>query len=266
MILFRNRIVKGEPHWHSYFLCGVQGVLDRINNEASGHATKSELLGMDCLVSSSVPVSAGLSSSSALVCAAAIALAHTNSEILVSKLSLNGHRTVFADLCARSERYIGTEGGGMDQAIALLATPGKAKLIDFNPLVTHDMQLPVDATFVVANSLVKANKAASFTFNHRVIECRLAAKILAITHNIDPTTISKLIDIQRALNQSLDEIIITTKSTLHELVYSKSEVAVLLQLSEEELNKSVLLSEHNASPEFYLRQRALHVFEGMFGY
>jgi N-acetylgalactosamine kinase len=29
-----------------------------------------------------------------------------------------------AEVCAKSERYIGTEGGGMDQAIACMATEG----------------------------------------------------------------------------------------------------------------------------------------------
>jgi len=31
-----------------------------------------------------------------------------------------------AELCAKSERYIGTEGGGMDQAIACMATDGNS--------------------------------------------------------------------------------------------------------------------------------------------
>lgn len=34
-----------------------------------------------------------------------------------------------ASLCAECERYIGTQGGGMDQAIAFLATEGKLSVI-----------------------------------------------------------------------------------------------------------------------------------------
>jgi len=262
--------VKGEPHWYSYFLCGVQGVLDTIHaNTDKVVAIEAPLHGMNCLVSGSIPPSAGLSSSSALVCAAAISFAHTNSSSTADKLSLDRHRTALADVCARSERFIGTEGGGMDQAIVLLATQGQAKLIDFNPLVTSDVELPLNATFVVANSLVKANKAASSSFNQRVVECRLAAKILAAAHHIDPSTIQKPIDIQRALNQSIEEIIVTTKSILHEDVYSINEVASLLNLSQQELESTVLMtgkmsSDSTCMTEFHLRQRALHVFQGSF--
>lgn len=34
-----------------------------------------------------------------------------------------------ANLCAECERYIGTQGGGMDQAIAFLATEGKLSVM-----------------------------------------------------------------------------------------------------------------------------------------
>ena len=63
-----------------------------------------------------IPPSAGLSSSSALVCAAALGFSHVNG-IPFTKHEL-------AEYCAKTERYIGTEGGGMDQAIAILATKG----------------------------------------------------------------------------------------------------------------------------------------------
>lgn len=77
---------------------------------------KEELKGMTARIHGLIPPSAGLSSSSALVCAAALAFAHTN--------GLQFKKQELADYCARSERYIGTEGGGMDQAIAMLATQG----------------------------------------------------------------------------------------------------------------------------------------------
>lgn len=72
--------------------------------------------GLNARIHGSIPPSAGLSSSSALVCAAALSLAYAN-QVPFTKQQL-------ADRCAKSERYIGTEGGGMDQAIAMLATRG----------------------------------------------------------------------------------------------------------------------------------------------
>lgn len=56
-------INKSDPQWHNYFLCGVKGILEH---------SKSVNGGMSCMVSGCVPPSAGLSSSSALVCCAAL--------------------------------------------------------------------------------------------------------------------------------------------------------------------------------------------------
>lgn len=39
-----------------------------------------------------------------------------------------------AQLSATCEHYVGTQSGGMDQAISIMAKPGYAKLIEFNPV------------------------------------------------------------------------------------------------------------------------------------
>jgi N-acetylgalactosamine kinase len=57
------------------------------------------------------------------------------------------------NMCASFERFIGTEGGAMDQAICLLGETGAAKLIGFSPLTVNDVKLPKHMTFVVTHSL-----------------------------------------------------------------------------------------------------------------
>ena len=103
-------IDKGVPHWFKYFLCGIKGVME------SPKISSVEWKGAKVLVSGYIPPSAGLSSSSALVCSAAVFMSTAH--------NIKFGRRELADLCAHSERYIGTEGGGMDQAIAFLASRG----------------------------------------------------------------------------------------------------------------------------------------------
>ena len=62
---------------------------------------------MNIYMHGQVPKSAGLSSSSALVVCAALTTLYANN----LKLS----KTDLAETCAISERYVGTQGGGMDQ-------------------------------------------------------------------------------------------------------------------------------------------------------
>ena len=82
-----------------------------------------------------------------------------------------------AEICAVAEQYVGTIGGGMDQAISCLGESGAALLIDFNPLRSKKVNLPDNSMFVITNSCVEANKAASNHFNTRVVECRLASQV-----------------------------------------------------------------------------------------
>lgn len=48
---------------------------------------------------------------------------HSTNDCLVFQVEL-------AEICAKSERYIGTEGGGMDQSISFLAEEGTVSSIE----------------------------------------------------------------------------------------------------------------------------------------
>lgn len=157
---------SGGPEWYKYFLCGVKGILEHIGQPA--HTNK----GFMTAISGNIPPAAGLSSSSALVCSAVLTTAYFNSVPLVKEK--------LATIAAQCEQYIGTQGGGMDQAIEFLAKQGCAQYIEWNPLRATSIQLPDKATFVIANSLTEANKAATHDFNQRVVECRLGCKLVFI--------------------------------------------------------------------------------------
>src|SRR5881275_2631436 len=131
------------------------------------------LRGIDALVESDLPIAAGLSSSSALVVAMALALLHANA-VTVAPLELMA-------LLARGERYVGTAGGGMDQAIVLGARAGCASRIDFHPLRLTPTAVPADWQFIVAWSLVPAEKsgAARQAYNERTRQCDEARRLVA---------------------------------------------------------------------------------------
>ena len=135
--------------------------------------TLGPLRGMDAFLTSSVPVASGLSSSSALVIAVGKALLHAN-EMEAPILEL-------AEEMAAAERYTGTQGGGMDQAISLGAVAGHASRIEFDPLSLQKTPVPPGWHFVVGHTLVRAEKSggAQATYNQRREECDQALSGMA---------------------------------------------------------------------------------------
>lgn len=129
--------------------------------------------GFDGVVASDLPDASGLSSSSALVNAVGLALAHIN-EVPVEVRA-------FAEVMADAERYVGTRGGGMDQAISLGARDRSAAKITFDPLRLHHVNVPDDWCVVVADTGVRAEKsgAARTAYNLRRQECEEAFRIVS---------------------------------------------------------------------------------------
>ena len=149
--------------WSNYARAAVGAVARRF----------PDLRGVDALVESDLPIAAGLSSSSALVVAMALAILHANG-VSVASLEL-------MELLGRGERYVGTAGGGMDQAIILGARSGYASRIDFHPLRLTPTAVPADWQFIVAWSLVHAEKsgAARQAYNERTQQCDEARRLVA---------------------------------------------------------------------------------------
>lgn len=150
----------------------------------------------------------------------------------------------------------------MDQAISCLAEEGAAKLIDFNPLKVTNIALPQGSLFVITNSCVEANKAASNYYNTRVVECRLSAQVSSLTFHIyncicilsyifflqllakwqgiDWRNIRKPLDLQKALNKTLLELIDLVKKNFHPEPYTIDEICKLLETTKEDLVKTSL--------------------------
>ncbi len=149
--------------WGNYARAAAQALAQRF----------PDLRGVNALVESDLPIAAGLSSSSALLVAMALAMLHANG-VSVASLEL-------MDLLGRGERYVGTAGGGMDQAIILGARAGCASRIDFHPLRLTPTAVPAGWQFIVAWSLVHAEKsgAARQAYNERPRQCDEARRLVA---------------------------------------------------------------------------------------
>ena len=129
--------------------------------------------GFNGVVSSTVPIASGLSSSSALVTAVGLTLARIN--------EVDTELRSFAPIMADAEQFVGTRGGGMDQTISLGARDRCAARISFAPLRMRHVTVPDDWCMVVAHSGVRAEKSgpAQATYNRRREECEEALRIVA---------------------------------------------------------------------------------------
>jgi galactokinase len=148
--------------WGNYVKAAAQAVGDKWPLEH----------GIDAAVMSDLPAAAGLSSSSALLAAFALAL-----------LRANGVEPSFEELMEvlpEGEYFVGTRGGGMDHAAVLSARPGYATLVRFAPVSVEMIAVPAGWSFLVAHSMTHAEKSGAVRAEYnsrRVAGTRALAKL-----------------------------------------------------------------------------------------
>ena len=175
------------PGWAGY----VTGVVWAL------HQGGLDVPGLDVHIDSDVPIGAGLSSSAALECAVAVAVAGLLDLPLTAQV-----RTRLAHACVRAEtEFVGAPTGGMDQTVAMLATAGSALLIDFADDTTTDIPLPLaehGLTLVVTDTGV-SHEHATGGYAERRGECEAAAGALGL----DSLRQATLADLDRLADERL---------------------------------------------------------------
>jgi len=213
-----------------------------------------------------VPLGSGLSSSAAFVVSCSIAIA--------AAYGLELTKGEVAKFTASSEQHVGVTSGGMDQAISVMGMPGLAMLVDFNPVRATEVQLPAGATFVVGHSLAvsKKQETADKKYNLRVVECRLAAALLAKHLGVssqEAAAITTLKEIEPMIAASehgpgLPGKEAAVKALLHEGAYMQEEIESLLGVKLADVFKGkaspLRVLEVCRDDGYQLRNRALHVY------
>jgi galactokinase len=163
--------VESRPEGWPAYVAGVVSVL-----RESGY----DVPGFDASIDSEVPVGAGLSSSAALECSVATALA----ALLEIDLSDRAERRRLAEACIRAENvYVGAPTGGLDQTIAMLAEPGHALLLDFADGSAIPVELPLEGAglvLLVVDTRV-SHALTEGSYGDRRRECAAAAEALGRT-------------------------------------------------------------------------------------
>ncbi|GAB1741002.1 hypothetical protein NU219Hw_g6256t1 [Hortaea werneckii] len=267
--------------WANYFKSGLKGATELLRKSKSDF---KKSIGMDVVADGNVPSGGGLSSSAAFTCTSALAVMRANGVEKVDKKQL-------CEVAIVSERSVGVNSGGMDQAASVFPHRGNALYVSFVPelsaknIAFPEMKSPL--VFVIAQSFVAADKhiTAPVCYNLRVVEVTLAALVLSKIFGLKdlPSDASPLgyslrtfHDLYFTQKEGVKDNYSVSKSDfqaqLQDLVekidqylpqeegYTRQQMSEITGISVEELEQKYMTKFPIRADKFKLRQRALHVF------
>jgi len=182
----------GRSHWSSYPI-GVAWAIAEAGKR---------LQGANLLISGSVPLGAGLSSSAAIEVATGFALLHQSGVAI----DLNE----LAKWAQKAENeFVGARVGIMDQFVACRGLRAHALLLDCRSLEFQLVKLPTGIQLVICNTMVK-HEIASGEYNRRRAECEEGVRALR-----------KVLPEVRALRDVTPAQLETHRALLDPTVYSR---------------------------------------------
>lgn len=153
--------VRGRGTWLDH----IEGIIRSLGAE---HDLKH---GADLIISSSVPIGGGLSSSAALQMSVGYTLLRLNG------IEIDGRRLALAGQQAEHE-FVGTRSGIMDQFTSVFGREGHALLLDCRSITAKAVPLDLPGySLVVCDTRVKHTLAAG-EYNSRRAECEMGVRLL----------------------------------------------------------------------------------------
>lgn len=267
--------------WSNYFKSGLLGATKLLRQKQKEF---KQSVGMDILADGNVPSGGGLSSSAAFVCASSLAVMKANGQDHIDKKEL-------VEVAIVSERSVGVNSGGMDQAASVFPLQGQALYVSFVPeLSAKNVKFPELSSplvFVVAQSFVAADKHTTgpVCYNLRVVECTLAALVLSKIFGLkdlpsDAGPLGKSLRgfhdayFQQKEGVSNNHTVSaeTFREQLQDLVakvdqylpqeegYTREQISDITGIPVPQLEQEFMTKFPVRGERFHLRQRALHVF------
>lgn len=156
-----NDIKPANDSWQNYLL----GVVDQFNKRGCNVSS------FNCIITSTVPVGAGMSSSAALECATALGIQHL--------YGFNINKLEIAKMCQAAEHeYAGAKVGIMDMFASLYGKKDKVIKLDCRSLEYEYFPLNIPSYEIILFDTGVKHELASGEYNVRRKQCEEGAAIL----------------------------------------------------------------------------------------
>lgn len=277
----------GMTRWSNYFKAALRGLQSVLPADVLRSARGT----IHILVDGSVPAESSLSSSAAMTTSSMIAV------LTALRATHCMTRQAIADLACRSERLVGVNSGGMDQAVSMFGQRDHAIYVSFVPsLRTTPIMLPIqnEYLFLVTNTMMASDKKvhAPVQYNLRVVETRIAAcalkRILGTKADMPfqfpqtlravsdtywlsrPGALDKMMeeydDVKMAFQDlgkeaaQLQAMLNIVEASLPRCGLSRTEVEELVGLHGQDFDQTFLSDFPIHANQFFLHARAFHVY------
>ncbi|WVQ71790.1 galactokinase [Cryptococcus sp. DSM 104548] len=167
--------LKDAGGWDKYVRVALLECLDELFPGGKRVEEGKAAVGLEVLISGTIPPGSGLSSSAAMVVGSVIMF------LVANDLTHGRTKADVVSLAINSEHRMGLRTGGMDQSASALALPNNLLHLSFHPtLLPTPLPLPGSLSLVITNSLAphSLTDSAPEEYNLRVVEILIATRLL----------------------------------------------------------------------------------------